>query len=399
MEHIDYKPAETCGTGSATYQVEGIAFTLRDLYASDRNRRLNSLQAELARTWTYLDEDLPPRTAAGETTDETVANTTISDAEYQAFISYIREHRLSYAYSDIRRLDHRSRPSDRVVRFADIDYCGDGARPHRLDVYLPKEAYLRGDGDIPVIFNIHGGAFFYSFKEIQQAYATVLAERGFAVVCPNYTLAPGGDFLTQLADVSQALGWLREHAADWQLSREQTYLVCDSAGALLGTFLLACETNDALASLLGTPSSGTKFNAVGFVSGMLVYDHLFDSQYPDSGELFDRLRPMFLPLMDRLSDTRYERTSALMEDIAYPPVWLSTSTDDFLECDSLYAAMRLRVLGVDHELHNMRSMNGRRIPHDYPLMTWDSGSAQLNDAMVAFFREHLTPRTTLTSSV
>lgn len=53
----------------------------------------------------------------------------------------------------------------------------------------------------------------------------------------------------------------------------------------------------------------------------------------------------------------------------------------------------------DHELHDLRSVNGKRIPHDYPLMTWDSGSGELNDAMMAFFREHLSPRTSLTASV
>lgn len=56
-------------------------------------------------------------------------------------------------------------------------------------------------------------------------------------------------------------------------------------------------------------------------------------------------------------------------------------------------------MNCDHELHDLRSVNGKRIPHDYPLMTWDSGSGELNDAMMAFFREHLSPRTSLTASV
>ena len=372
---------------ATTFSVNGIAFTRKDLYATDGRRRLTPLQERLARTWTYLDEDIPA--------DDDMPD----DAEYRDFVEYIRRHRASYAFSDVRRLDFRNAVPGAVMKFADIDYAGDGTRSHLLDIFLPKEAYLRGDGDIPVIFNIHGGAFFYSFKEIQNAYAAQLAERGFAVVCPNYTLAPGGDFLDMLADVSTALQWLMHNGAAWQLSSEQMYLVSDSAGALLGTFLLACETSGEMASLLGVPGRGTRFRSVGFTSGMLVYDHLFDPSYPDSGELFEKLRPLFRPLIGRLGGTPYERTAVLMERIDYPPVWLSTSTDDFLESDSLITAMRLRAMDRDHELHDLRAVNGRRIPHDYPLMTWDSGSAALNDAMIAFFREHLSPRTTLTASV
>ncbi|PWG59639.1 alpha/beta hydrolase [Bifidobacterium catulorum] len=372
---------------ATTFSVNGIAFTREDLYATDGRRRLTPLQERLARTWTYLDEDIPA--------DDDMPD----DAEYRDFVEYIRRHRASYAFSDVRRLDFRSAVPGTVMKFADIDYAGDGTRSHLLDIFLPKEAYLRGDGDIPVIFNIHGGAFFYSFKEIQNAYAAQLAEHGFAVVCPNYTLAPGGDFLDMLADVSTALQWLMHNGAAWQLSSEQMYLVSDSAGALLGTFLLACETNREMASLLGVPGRGARFRSVGFTSGMLAYDHLFDPSYPDSGELFEKLRPLFRPLIGRLGGTPYERTAALMERIDYPPVWLSTSTDDFLESDSLITAMRLRAMDRDHELHDLRAVNGRRIPHDYPLMTWDSGSAALNDAMIAFFREHLSPRTTLTASV
>ncbi|MBS5011069.1 MAG: alpha/beta hydrolase [Bifidobacterium longum] len=370
-----------------TFSVNGIPFTLNDIHATNGTCVLTPLQERLARTWTYLDEDLP------DTADIP------DDDEYRVFIDYVRQHRASYAFSDVRRLDFRSALPDTVMKFPDIDYMTDGGRAHKLDIFLPKDAYLRGDGDIPVIFNIHGGAFFYSFKEIQNAYAAQLASRGFAVVCPNYTLAPGGDFLDMLTDVSTALRWLVSNGDGWQLSAEQLFLVSDSAGALLGTFLLACETNEELSSLLGIDSNHVRFQSVGFTSGMLVYDHLFDAFYPDSGELFEKLRPAFRTLISRLEGTPYERTESLMRAIAYPPVWLSTSTDDFLENDALYATMILRSMNCDHELHDLRSVNGKRIPHDYPLMTWDSGSGELNDAMMAFFREHLSPRTSLTASV
>lgn len=365
-------------------------YTLADLYEKAQDGGLTDIQERLARTWTYLDEDLPGEEALRE-----------RDDAYREFVGYIRRHRASYAASDVRRYDFRGALPEDVVRFSDIPYREDAdrCRAHRLDVFLPKSAYLRGDADIPTIFNIHGGAFFYSFKEIQNAYAAGLAQRGFAVVVPNYTLAPGGDVLTMLEDVNGALGWLRGQGARYQLSDEQLFLACDSAGALLGLLLLAAETNAEVASRLGVESFGTAFQSVGFVSGMLVYDHLFDRTKPDASGMLDILRPAFLRLVERFEGSAFDTSEGLLSSITVPPTWLSTSTDDFLETDTLLTAVALRRMNRDHELVDWRAVNGRRKPHDYPLMTWDPESALANDSMAAFFREHMRVRRSLSASV
>ena len=48
---------------------------------------------------------------------------------------------------------------------ADIDYAGDGAPCHRMDLYLPAEA--RAGCKLPVLFNIHGGGFLLGKKRSQ----------------------------------------------------------------------------------------------------------------------------------------------------------------------------------------------------------------------------------------
>lgn len=73
-----------------TFSVNGIPFTLNDIYATNGTCVLTPLQERLARTWTYLDEDLP------DTADIP------DDDEYRVFIDYVRQHRASYAFSDVR---------------------------------------------------------------------------------------------------------------------------------------------------------------------------------------------------------------------------------------------------------------------------------------------------------
>ena len=63
---------------------------------------------------------------------------------------------------------------------------GQDDKLHLLDVYRPRKA----SGTLPVIINIHGGAWVYGDKKVYAPYCMYLASRGFAVVNASYRLAP-----------------------------------------------------------------------------------------------------------------------------------------------------------------------------------------------------------------
>ena len=68
---------------------------------------------------------------------------------------------------------------------------------HLLDVYRPRKAMEA----LPVIINIHGGAWVYGDKKVYVPYCMYLASRGFAVVNASYRLAPRYTFPAPLEDV------------------------------------------------------------------------------------------------------------------------------------------------------------------------------------------------------
>ena len=81
-----------------------------------------------------------------------------------------------------------------MVLYGDIPYLPDATRGHLLDVLLPRDAVVRGGAAVPVIFEVHGGAYFYGFKEINRSHAIELARHGYAVVSVSYPLYPAVDF-------------------------------------------------------------------------------------------------------------------------------------------------------------------------------------------------------------
>ena len=78
-----------------------------------------------------------------------------------------------------------STPDD-IVRYDNILY-GEEPAWQVLDVYRPGNA--AGD-KLPVIIDVHGGAWVYGDKERYQYYCMNLAQMGFAVVNFTYRLAP-----------------------------------------------------------------------------------------------------------------------------------------------------------------------------------------------------------------
>ncbi|PWU00819.1 MAG: lipase [Candidatus Melainabacteria bacterium] len=132
------------------------------------------------------------------------------------------------------RHKHRYRPQP--VAFGNLAYgpnTDNGA--NLLDLYLPV-----GKGPYPLVVCIHGGGWesgdkaFFPFRE--------LVRNGFAVASINYRLSAQAAFPAQIIDCKLAIGWLRLHAADYDLDPDAIGIWGMSAGGHLAA--LAGLTGD-----------------------------------------------------------------------------------------------------------------------------------------------------------
>ena len=60
-----------------------------------------------------------------------------------------------------------------VVPTENVDYIGDGAACHMMDIYRPSDA----PGRLPVLVDIHGGGFLLGKKEANRLFAADICRR------------------------------------------------------------------------------------------------------------------------------------------------------------------------------------------------------------------------------
>ena len=127
---------------------------------------------------------------------------------------------------------------DNVVIYEQIQY-GAEKQWNTLDIYRPKD---RAGECLPILINVHGGAWMQSSKERYKYYCWKLMRKGFAVVNINYRLVPYAYFPAPVEDLNQVMIWILEHAKEYDMDLSHIYGTGDSAGAqILGQYAAICS--------------------------------------------------------------------------------------------------------------------------------------------------------------
>ncbi|HNQ89922.1 MAG TPA: alpha-L-fucosidase [Verrucomicrobiota bacterium] len=121
----------------------------------------------------------------------------------------------------------------------DLAYVPSGHERQKLDLYLPKDGT-----NLPLIINIHGGAFKMGSKE--QGVPLDYLAQGYAIASINYRLSQHAVFPAQIEDCKAAVRWLRAHAGEYRLDPHRFAAWGASAGGHL-------------AAMLGTTGDTTEF--------------------------------------------------------------------------------------------------------------------------------------------
>jgi acetyl esterase/lipase len=135
------------------------------------------------------------------------------------------------------------RPS--VVRVRDLAY-GDGPR-RTLDVYHRRDR----PAGAPILLHVHGGAFYSGNKarEARPLIRHLTSRRGFVCVSADYRLQPHATIAGQVADVRDAITWVRAHAADYGAEPGTLFVTGSSADANLA-IRAVCEGETGIAGLI-----------------------------------------------------------------------------------------------------------------------------------------------------
>ena len=230
-------------------------------------------------------------------------------------------------------------PPTNVETVENLSY-GSCDKWHLLDLYRPKDK----EGNLPVLLNIHGGAWVYGDKKVYAPYCMYLASQGFAVVNASYRLAPKHTFPAPLEDVGAMVEWAVDYAEEYGLDLSNLFLVGDSAGAHLATAYTAIQLNQEYAKAFPEIKVSKKLVPKALVLNCGVFDM--------KGEV-ERRGAVVTPF---LKDILGEKPTAIsikkMSPVHFitsdfPPVYLATSNGDFLRKHSYRLKEALEQKKVD----------------------------------------------------
>ena len=128
-------------------------------------------------------------------------------------------------------------------------------------------------------------------KDYNRVYCSVLAKKGYTVVCVNYRLSPDVLYPSQVQDVMAAYKWIYDNADSYNIDLERVYVTGESAGGNLAYYTSLVETSPQLQELYGVSPSGLQIDALGLVSGMYEMKAGFNAPlYPAISELTIKIR-------------------------------------------------------------------------------------------------------------
>lgn len=261
-----------------------------------------------------------------------------------------------------------------VVPTENVDYIGDGAACHMMDIYRPSDA----PGRLPVLVDIHGGGFLLGEKEANRLFAADICRRGFAVFCPEYPLVPDTDIFGIFRALIACINRIADIAGEYGGDASRLFLCGDSAGAHLCVYLAAMQKNADMARAAGVEPVTPPIRALGLQSGM------FYTTLPDQVGLF---LPSLIYGKDRKKDPFFKKYAVPdVPDItkSLPPCFVVTARGDFLRNYSRRFAAALEKSGAEYTFLDIDEK--KKLPHAFAAMLPETEAAKrANAAMTEFF--------------
>ena len=253
--------------------------------------------------------------------------------------------------------------------------------PLAMDIFKPV---VSDKQELPVIITIHGGGLVVGDRRMSRLFAKSLAGFGYLVFSIEYRLAPQADTAEQMDDVCAGMDLIGRRLVDYDVDFSRIFLVSESAGAFLATYVAAMKESVPLQEAIGYKPTRMRFAALGLISGM------FYTNRPDPIGLL--LSEQFYG--DKRMDARFlEFTDPEHREIVdhLPPVIFVTSRGDIL---NNYTLMYHKKLKESCKITKLIYYGEWELGHAFvTTRPWLPKSRDAMGKMVAWFEERVKDKT------
>lgn len=263
-----------------------------------------------------------------------------------------------------------------IERLADEPY-GDGPDAV-LDVYQRT-----GTPDpAPTIVWVHGGAFVGGSKEELRHWFELLADEGYTVVAPRYSLAPEATYPTPVRQVMAVLGHVCTHAVRLRVDAEHLILAGDSAGAQLAAQVATLVTSPVYAQHVGIEPRIRPDQLRGVVLCCGAYDPSLD--HPPS--VFVRaVLWAYSGARELAGDPAFGLTAVPAHiTAAFPPAFVTAGNADPLLPQTTALVERLDALGVETDVLLFPPDTSPPLGHEYQFLLDTPAGREALSRILAF---------------
>ena len=256
-------------------------------------------------------------------------------------------------------------PDTPLEEHLDVQYAsGDAGADTTFDVFSPE-----GTTDaLPTVVWIHGGAWISGDKTNVNPYIKIIANSGYTTVSLNYTVSPETIYPTAVKQLNEALAFLVEHAAEYNIDPDRIVLAGDSAGSNLASQLAVLATNPSYATEMDIAPALSPEQLRGVILNCGIYNVSEIPNAPGIGGWGFRVA-----LWAYFGEKDWSKTEAgdEMSTVDYvtadfPTTWISGGNGDPLtDGQSKPLADKLTGLGVDVESVFYPQDEEPKLPHEY----------------------------------
>lgn len=252
-------------------------------------------------------------------------------------------------------------------------------REHLLDIESPTPLEGEDLEKLPVIVELHGGAYLTNNKECNRPHAQYLASKGYKVVNANYTLQPEAEFDQELREINAVFNWIGENADRYGFDLDNVFLTGDSSGGHLALLYTAVQTREDLQKHFKVPVSDVKIKATAGTCavGSFLDDTIVSTTFRNlAGRLYDDHGKLMISYQGFI-------------DATYPEVCLvTTDTDVPIHTDTEALHKWLEFQGVAHEYKSFKGKE-HKLNHVFNVLhpDWEESIAA-NQMILDFFEKH-----------
>lgn len=243
------------------------------------------------------------------------------------------------------------------VMHSDLNYAGDTAAYHTMDVYLPE----KGEGPFPVVMHIYGSAWFSNNSKRMADINTICAallDAGYAVATPNHRSSTDAKYPAQINDIKAAVRYLRAKGDSLGLDTRFVGISGFSSGAHLASLMGATngvtekKVGNAVLDLEGKVGSHTdmssRVDAVCEWSGPIDLLHM-DCAGPSAWKPSPEEVVMGFPLEGNEDAYRLLSPACLLDGNAVPYLVMHGTADNIVPvCQGRIMDEALTKAGVEH---------------------------------------------------